>query len=289
MIEGTVPVDSGRVLGFAEYGHPHGAPILMFHGAPGSRAYRLDAAALDAAGARLLSVERPGIGRSDPKPGRTLADWPTDVAAAADVWGLDTFAVIGSSAGGPYALAAGAALPDRVTAVGLMSALGPVFDHPEADPHLSDTVQALLPIAREDRAAATALVQQFMSAERAAWLADPDTFWTQFLESWAELDRPLFERFKDEWIANLDAAHANEGAYAEDLATVFGPWEIDLAALAVPVRAWHGTADATAPIDLIDQAVRATGGSLVRYEGEGHYLDQAHHADIVGWLIDPGA
>ena len=52
----------------------------------------------------MFTLERPGIGLSDPQPGRTLLDWPPDVAAFADAMRLDRFAVLGTSAGAPYAL-----------------------------------------------------------------------------------------------------------------------------------------------------------------------------------------
>ena len=34
---GTIPIDDGRVIGFAEYGSKTGKPVLFFHGFPGSR------------------------------------------------------------------------------------------------------------------------------------------------------------------------------------------------------------------------------------------------------------
>jgi len=47
------------------------------------------------------------------QPGRSILDFPADVAALADHLGCPRFAVLGYSGGGPYALAAGYAMPDR--------------------------------------------------------------------------------------------------------------------------------------------------------------------------------
>src|SRR5262249_6304609 len=116
--EGTVTLADGRAIGYAEYGVADGIPIFEFHGLPGSRHYSLRADALEAAGARLVTLERPGFGLSDPKPGRTLLDWPNDVAEVANHFGFDRFAVLGYSAGGPNAIATGYVLPDRVAVVG---------------------------------------------------------------------------------------------------------------------------------------------------------------------------
>ena len=56
-------------------------------------------------GLRVIALDRPGIGYSDPRTGDRLLDWPADVAEVADQLGIERFAVQGMSAGGPYALA----------------------------------------------------------------------------------------------------------------------------------------------------------------------------------------
>src|SRR2546425_12653883 len=60
---------------------PDGAPVLFFHGAPGSRLQCPDP---DLPGVRLVTMDRPGYGGSDPKPARRLVDWHDDVAAVLD-------------------------------------------------------------------------------------------------------------------------------------------------------------------------------------------------------------
>jgi pimeloyl-ACP methyl ester carboxylesterase len=71
-LEETVDLPDGRRLGLAEVGDPEGAPVLYFHGVPGSRldftSERYDEA-LRAVGVRLIAADRPGFGLSDPKPG----------------------------------------------------------------------------------------------------------------------------------------------------------------------------------------------------------------------------
>ena len=58
----------------------------------------------------------PGYGGSSPNPGRTMADHVADVVALLDHLGVDRFAVVGTSTGGPYAVAAAALHPARVDA-----------------------------------------------------------------------------------------------------------------------------------------------------------------------------
>ena len=287
MREGTVTLPDGRKLGYAEYGGPTGPTVLEFHGLPGGRFHRREAEALREVGARSLTVERPGFGLSDPKPGRTLADWPADVAAFADALGIEEFAVAGASAGAPYALQTALALSDRVRCVGLICGVGPAFEHPEHDEGFGPQVSALMPLARADRQATVPRVHEVFGKQREEWLADHDAFFEQWLTGWSEQAQHLIRAFEDQWKGNLETTYRTEGTFADDVLIVFGPWGIDLSAMPVPLRAWHGTEDEVAPIGLAEVVVKEAGGELVRYKGEGHYLRPVHQVDWLRWLIDP--
>src|SRR5437868_4337089 len=105
----------GRALGYAEYGDPGGTPVFFFHGSPGSRLQRHpDPSITSSFGARIITVDRPGYGRSDFQPGRRLLDWPADAAQLADALSIERFAAIGLSGGGPYLLACAYAMPERL-------------------------------------------------------------------------------------------------------------------------------------------------------------------------------
>ena len=105
----------GRTLCFAEWGDPHGVPLFNLHGTPGGRLNRApDETKYVELGARVITYDRPGYGRSDRQPGRRVVDCVADVVAIADHLGIDQFAVQGGSGGGPHCLAVAAGLPDRV-------------------------------------------------------------------------------------------------------------------------------------------------------------------------------
>src|SRR6185312_12557012 len=74
---------------------------------------------------RWVSHDRPGYGRSTPQPGRDVASAAADVASIADALGIDQFAVMGDSGGGPHALACAAVWPGRVRATVCMSGPAP--------------------------------------------------------------------------------------------------------------------------------------------------------------------
>jgi pimeloyl-ACP methyl ester carboxylesterase len=281
--EGTVDLPDGLRLGYAEYGAADGIPVLYFHGLPAGRFYSLGSDALESTGTRLLTLERPGFGLSDPQPERTLLDWPKNVAAFADAMRLDRFAVLGASMGGPSSVACGFALPDRVAAVGLECAMGPVFDNPQFDSMLQDQMQALLPIARADADGARDLVRAVVTQTSDTYRADPAEFFETFVAGWSKLDQPKFRAARPMWERCLDATWARgPDACTDEYIASLGPWDFEPADVTVLVHAWHGDADDMAPIDAIRWLVaQVPNGNLVEHPAEGHVLDESHHAE---WL-----
>jgi len=98
--DATITLADGRILAHCEWGDPSGSPVLLVHGAPGSRLLCPDEDATAVAGVRLLTVDRPGYGGSNARPDPSLLGWADDVQALADRLGLERFAVVGFSAGG---------------------------------------------------------------------------------------------------------------------------------------------------------------------------------------------
>lgn len=128
-----VELGDGRVLHAYDSGVPAGTAasaeplvVVWFHGTPniGAPPVPLFAAAARL-GIRWVSYDRPGYGGSTPRPGRDTASAAGDVAAVLDHLGVDTFAVMGHSGGGPHALAVAAGLPARVRAAVSVSAPAP--------------------------------------------------------------------------------------------------------------------------------------------------------------------
>ncbi len=127
-----IGLPDGRKLGYGEQGPSGGKPLFYFHGTPGCRCERrlfISEELTERLNIRVIVPDRPGMGLSDYKAGRTIGDWPADVAALADVLKLECFAVVGYSGGGPYALACALKIPERLTAVGTVSSNAP-FDVP---------------------------------------------------------------------------------------------------------------------------------------------------------------
>jgi pimeloyl-ACP methyl ester carboxylesterase len=125
----TIRLRDGRIMGYADYAAPNGRVVIYTHGGLACR--RDVSAAIPVAernGVRLISVDRPGIGLSDPNPGRTVLDWADDVAELRGHLGIGDFAAMGWSMGGQYALAVGHALRSSVTRVAVLTGALPIAD-----------------------------------------------------------------------------------------------------------------------------------------------------------------
>ena len=134
-LEGTVRVRAGRKLGIAEFGTPDGQPIVWLHGTPGARRQIPEEARklADARGLRIIGIDRPGVGLSTTHLYENIFDFVTDLEIVVDQLGIERFATIGLSGGGPYALAAAAGLPGRVPVVGVLGGVVPSVG-PDAPP-----------------------------------------------------------------------------------------------------------------------------------------------------------
>jgi pimeloyl-ACP methyl ester carboxylesterase len=278
--EGTIALGDGRRLGYAEWGTPEGTPVVGLPGTPNSRLAHLGAAAPRAAGVRLLMVDRPGLGLSDELPERTLLDWADDMRELADALGVGRFAVFGVSGGGPHAAACAFALPDRVTLLGLVSTVGPVWDVPALAARLPRGRRELVDLARRDPLAARERVRQECEADLARLARDPD----RWLDDWAQTAPPPDrDAVSDAEIRAMYIGSVGEAgldAYAREVELIWlTSWGFDPSDIAVPTTLWHGGLDAAVPVAVARALAAAIPGCEPRIDPQaGHLLvhERAH-------------
>jgi pimeloyl-ACP methyl ester carboxylesterase len=244
----AIRLRDGRRLAFAEWGDPGGVPVFLFHGTPLSRLWCPDEADTASSRVRLVSVDRPGIGGSDVLARRTLGDWPADVIELADGLGLEQFAVIGWSAGGPYAAACAALIPERLTGVGIgacrhLSQFN-FAENPAALEALDPADRASLALARQDPdAAARAAVER--DGDWVLTLRDRPELLLEG-EEMPESERAFFEdpeRRRSFLEAVRESVRQGPEAFAWELIDVFLPWGFRLSDISVAVHVWHGGQD----------------------------------------------
>jgi pimeloyl-ACP methyl ester carboxylesterase len=268
-----VGLSDGRRLAFDEWGDPAGAPVVLLHGAPGSRRFR---PRVVPTGVRLLTFDRPGCGASDRREGRTLLDTAADVASLADHVGLASFAVVGVSAGGPHALACAYSLGDRVTGVGVASMPGPLDEVPGAWEALPDHVRPAAKRARVDPARAVRAVLRYMEP----WVEDP----AAFLRGGTGPDRALMAEPGAGAMLAADMAEAlrpGAAGFADDMLTLWLPWGFPLAGVPSGVRIWHGAHDTRAAPDFAHLAAALPGAVPVVWPDDGHYGVLRHWDEVL--------
>ena len=282
-----VTLRDGRVLAFAEYGDPQGIPVLFFHGLPSCRLMHPDAEASRALGVRLLTADRPGFGHSDPKPGRTLLDWADDVFDLADNLGLNQFAVVGPSGGGPFVAACAARLASRITHAAILGGSGPV-DVPGAFEGMAPERRIGYWLVRHAPAVLPLAVGWRGDPRR-----DPERFFANYTRHNPPSDQEVLARpeVREMFLASYsEATRQGIGAFAHELMLVVRPWGFQLQDIRVPMTLWQGEADNSTPVGMARaMAAVIPHASLRILPGEGHLIFLTHWKEIVDDLLAPDA
>ncbi|MDO9456489.1 alpha/beta fold hydrolase [Nocardioides sp.] len=247
-LEGTVAVRGERRLSFAEYGSPRGDALIWMHGTPGARRQiPLEARAqAEAHGLRIVGIDRPGIGSSTPHLYDDILDWTGDLELLLDALAIDTTRVVGLSGGGPYALAAGAALPDRVLGVGVLGGVAPTVGPDAAEGGIIQLAVRLAPLLRATRVPLGIALTNAIRLVRPLAGSGLDLY-AAFQPSGDKnlLSRPEFKAmFLDDL---LNGARFQTLAPLSDLVLFTRDWGFALRDVTVPVRWWHGDADHIIP------------------------------------------
>lgn len=277
----TARVGDGRTMCYAQYGAPDGTVVVNAHG---GLACRLDVAAADAAartaGVRLISPDRPGIGGSDPQPGRTLLHWTHDVAEMLDQLGVERFSAMGWSMGGQYAAALAWALPDRLKRVAIIAGALPLTEA---------GVFAQLPAF--DR------IYTRLSI-RAPWLVKP-CFGAMALG--ARAAPTLYGRLAAGQLGAADAAVLRDDGYGEfprmsaealrrpggvveDYRAWMRPWGFGPEQIRIPVDVWGGLQDDLVKIAWPRELARRIPGATLHEKPGGHFLAHLYYPDILARL-----
>jgi pimeloyl-ACP methyl ester carboxylesterase len=259
------------------------------HGTPGSRVGPFPKArVLYELGVRLISFDRPGYGRSERLDSRRVADVVPDVEAIADELGLDQFAVIGRSGGGPHALACAALLSERVTRAGVLVSLAP-WDAKGLDwfEGMADSNVLAYTTAANDPEMLTAR----LVATAATIRADPSSHVTALGPEMPESDRRVLADIgiRKKLAENYaEALRGSPDGWIDDVLAFCAPWGFDLTAISVPVRLWHGEEDVFSPVAHTQWLAEQIPGALMEISpGAAHFDALGAVPDLLSWLIRP--
>jgi len=284
----TITLYDGRRLGFAEWGDPTGKPVLDFRGLPSSRyGDGIDPAFLVSHGIRRITVDRPGMGDSDFLPGRSLRDWPGDVADLANQLDLDRFWLLGTSGGAPYVAACAHRMPDRIIRAAIVSGLGPL-DRPGALDGMDELEKRVMLAARHQPLLALAAVGLATTADRIR----PGAIYRGFVDALPACDQTVAQRpeVRKSIVDSYRRAFAQgTRGQVHDWAVIASPWGFRPEEIRVEVQLWHGDSDDRVPLhhaEYLDEAIPRS--TLAILQGEGHMIAFSHIAEILRALTATG-
>jgi pimeloyl-ACP methyl ester carboxylesterase len=261
---GIVELPDGRRLAFDDVGDPAGVPVLYLHGCPDSRLTRHpDDSIAERAGVRLIAVDRPGYGSSDPPSDWTLSSVVRDLVAGLDQLEIERCAVLGWSSGGPVALACAAAFPDRFGPVGLAAATVPA----PVDGGIDDIVKEVVPLVVPANLTPSLAREWIGEGKSAPYQRD--------LESVPGLVDQLV-------VGAMAATAAGLSGVEFDIRNLMTAWTFDPSEVESKVVLWYGDCDdvvaSSVGVALAEQLPNA---SLEIIEGASHLLPLVHWSTLI--------
>ncbi|MGH2918444.1 MAG: alpha/beta fold hydrolase [Solirubrobacteraceae bacterium] len=275
----------GRRLAYCSTGPPEGTLVVYLHGAIGSpqeACAELDRAVQEL-GVHYVMLSRPGFGDSDPHSGRTLLDLAGDVAQLADHLGRERFAVVGVSAGGPYALACAHELPERVAAAAVVSSMAPACS-PDVAPGVPSTLRCGLRLLRRRPRGCSWSADALLAIAR----RHPGIVTRAMMAGAPPADRTLLgEREARELAAGrfLGAARGGVAGMIDDYVLCTGPWGFAPQDVRGLVHVWHGVQDQIVPVDqALHMAAMLPRVQTALHPDEGHFFYRRRLREILGDL-----
>ena len=268
-----VDLGEGRRLHAYDTGGDDLFAVVWHHGTPNIGAPPAPLFALaERLGLRWVSYDRPGYGGSTPRPDRSIGSAADDVRAVVDHLGIERFASMGHSGGGPHALAGGARLAGRVTAIATMASLAP---------YGADGLDYFAGMCASGVASLGAAAKGREAKERQN-AAEGDDYDPEFNER----DVAMFPGPWG-WFGSVvgPAVEAGPAPLIDDDLAYTAPWGFDVSEVAVPVLLLHGTADRIVPSGHGEWlAGHLPDAELRLLPGEGHVSVAKGADDALAWL-----
>lgn len=278
----TIKLQDGRVLGFSQYGDLGGKPIFYFHGWPASR---LSAEIYDDMAKklhiRIISTDRPGFGLSEYKRDRTLLDWPDDVVELAKKLKIKKFAVMGVSGGGPYAAVCAYKIPQRLTKLGIVVGLSPVYGDHALDGMMWISKIGWANFGKYPLLRTFSSFFRFLNLRYGLHLG-----LHRFL--WGGADKKLFKNAvlrRREQESSGEAFRQGYKGPELDLKLYTTDWKFNLKDIRAKVFLWYGGADENVSLNMGKYyASQISKSKLKIYPGEGHLISVTHAEEILKTL-----
>lgn len=268
-----------RNLAWHEWGKQDGHPVLYFPGAGMAGLFPFGEEDAIALGARMIAVDRPGLGASDHDKNKSWATWQRDIEQLIAHLKIETPKAVGFSQGAPFAYAL--AVCGLVSAIAVVSGQDDLCHH-EMHKKLPEPVSSMI-----DRAGLKPLEfeAEIAASASADWLM-------QMIETMSsEQDCTIYTHpsFAPRYRASLDEGfRQGTSGYARDTRLAMAPWPFRLEEISCPVDLWYGKLD-TSPVHSPDFGStlnkRLLKSRLHQIENEGSSILWTKSREILSSLL----
>lgn len=282
-VDNTLILPDGRTLGYAEYGDKQGKPIFYLHGGQESR---LSSAFMDSTATKLgiwlIAPDRPGVGLSDYKEGRTFLDWPDDMKNLADHLKIDHFSIFGLSGGGPHVLACAVQIPKRLNNITLVSAAAPY--------NMKGSLKGMwLPVkvihwladAKNDKG-----LRKIIQNDVVQMINKPEKRLKQFQNYLPKPDKQLMIQYPaygyDFISGSIESYRNGIDGVVQEWKLYVSDWGFNIRDIDQPVTLWFGANDNLSPKNRAHFYARELPNSTLRLlENEGHFSLIRNHLESI--------
>jgi len=273
----NIRLADGRNLAYEIYGAPDGFPILGLHGTPGSRIwFDEEDPLLSQLKLKLITVDRPGYGDSDPLANRSISAFNQDVGELISHLDLDKFSLFGISGGGAYAAAFAAQGHPGLHKVGLVASIGQ-FKNGKAPKEMCSPNRIAFRLARSF----PFLIRFTYKQQKSLLDHKPESYKKSAKLGVSHLcpsDQEVLQKSEVLDAMVLQMKEAFKQGVKEvplELKLLSSNWEFDLQSIKVPTYIWHGIEDTLSPISSAkDLATKIPSAQTFYQEGKGHFLDE---------------
>jgi pimeloyl-ACP methyl ester carboxylesterase len=215
---------------------------------------------------------------------RGFRHWPSDVTALADFLGLNRFAIMGNSGGGPYVAVCAATIPDRLRSAVIVSG-GWRMDWPEATDNLPFANRLVMILARR----APFLLRLLLKTMGGIATGRREKELAQMKKRVPPADYAAFAepgRLEAFGQAMRECLRQGTKGAAWDLRLYVREFDFRPEDIRIPVTWFHGVGDTNSPIALARKAVATMPSArLVHYENEAHLSTLCNHFDDIAEAI----
>ncbi len=278
-----VRLPDGRMLGYADWGDPAGAPVIYCHGGLSSRLDVEWASSICAErGVRLIAPDRPGLGLSSMQQNRTLLDWPKDVMALADGLGIKKFAVLGWSLGAIHAMACAYGIPpERLTRTAAVGGVVPLTDAAGQGQvgFLTDRILGALSGKAPWLAGALLMFSKQMPPAVVKW---------SLLRDLSPADKAVVSPLSahDATAFFYESLRQGPAGQIQEYRVMYAPWGFRLEDIGGEMQIWQGEDDSLAlPVNGPQLAARIPHSMLTTVPNAGHFLLHTNTAKVLDALI----